>query len=1157
MKRHVLIAISVAVVFLLTACPYVQRQNDASLTGISISGNPLENFNPQVNEYTVELAAGTVQAPIVTVTPSVEGVVIDIDNAETLPGTTTITVTALNGKDRLFYHIHFTVQKSTDSSLSSLLYNGTAVTGFTPERFDYEVILPPEVLFPPVVSGITNNPMASIEVVQAATLPGTATLIVTAEDGETTSTYRVIFIPSYRIELLCDPEDGGNAIGAGVFVHGDTVNLSISINEGYEFAGWTEDGVQVSGDPNYSFEARGNRTLVANFTQKTYTLTINVTGQGAVTRNPDKATYAHGEIVQLTSNPSEGWSFTGWSGDLSGSTNPINITMNADRNVTASFSSIQYAIAVSANPEIGGTVTGNGTYDHGETVNLTALANPGYSFVNWTEDGVQVSGDPDYSFEAIGNRTLVANFTQKTYTLTINVTGQGAVTRNPDKATYAHGEIVQLTSNPSEGWSFTGWSGDLSGSTNPINITMNADRNVTASFSSIQYAIAVSANPEIGGTVTGNGTYDHGETVNLTALANPGYSFVNWTEDGVQVSGDPDYSFEAIGNRTLVANFTQKTYTLTINITGQGTVSRNPDKPTYAHGEIVRLTASPATNWNFKGWSGDLSGSTNPVNITMNADRNVTATFSTIQYTIAISANPEAGGTVTGGGIYNHGETVNLTALANRDYRFVNWTEAGIQVSTNSNYSFTARSDRTLVANFEEEVETGAFKVANSWGIGGWENVPDGFLYITYEAMKKNRVVCFITDPRNGYEPRAIAVFEISHPVRDDCRVYVGVGDPASPLREKSFDVYDPDYRGGPLPFPENKMVLDITELLPFNDETVYLKVSDSSKTSSTGVIESFSVEVYNNYPSGIPTDVFTSTQTPKNTVNDSSVNVQIPSVTYASSPFYDLQYDGGAGISPELLARMKEQMGIYEEGVNYNEIIDGFGTGLRPPTEEEWEEISINWREAKGFIVQDALPAMIDYSSSIYFPPIGNQGSEGSCVAFSIGYYISTFYEARDRGWNLSGAQWVGDSKGSPTNSYQNRIFSPDFIYHQINNGVDEGAHYVNAMKVISNIGISSWKEMPYSTSDHTSWPSEPAWREAPRYRSHSSVMEVLQIASDKDILTLKSYVNSGYLISISIDANKYSSMTSNDVWNSYNYTNVRTNHANTIVGYDDSMSR
>jgi len=109
--------------------------------------------------------------------------------------------------------------------------------------------------------------------------------------------------------------------------------------------------------------------------------------------------------------------------------------------------------------------------------------------------------------------------------------------------------------------------------------------------------------------------------------------------------------------------------------------------------------------------------------------------------------------------------------------------------------------------------------------------------------------------------------------------------------------------------------------------------------------------------------------------------------------------------------------------------------------------------------------------------------------------------------------------------------------------------------MKVISNIGISSWKEMPYSTTDHTSWPLEPAWREAPRYRSHSSVMEVLEISSNEDILTLKSYIDSGYLISIFIDADKYSSLTSNDVWNTDNYAYPEPNHANTIVGYDDSV--
>ncbi len=93
----------------------------------------------------------------------------------------------------------------------------------------------------------------------------------------------------------------------------------------------------------------------------------------------------------------------------------------------------------------------------------------------------------------------------------------------------------------------------------------------------------------------------------------------------------------------------------------------------------------------------------------------------------------------------------------------------------------------------------------------------------------------------------------------------------------------------------------------------------------------------------------------------------------------------------------MKETLGIYEEGVDYNEITEGHGTGLRPPSEEEWRAIESSWHEIEGFSPQDGLPYSADHSGSVYFPPIGNQGSEGSCVAF-FGYYTSTLYEARDR---------------------------------------------------------------------------------------------------------------------------------------------------------------
>ena len=70
-------------------------------------------------------------------------------------------------------------------------------------------------------------------------------------------------------------------------------------------------------------------------------------------------------------------------------------------------------------------------------------------------------------------------------------------------------------------------------------------------------------------------------------------------------------------------------------------------------------------------------------------------------YAIAVSANPTEGGIVTGAGTYTHGASVTLTATPNEDYNFVNWTEDGVEVSTEANYTFNATSARTLVANFQ------------------------------------------------------------------------------------------------------------------------------------------------------------------------------------------------------------------------------------------------------------------------------------------------------------------------------------------------------------------------------------------------------------------------------------------------------------------------
>ena len=180
--------------------------------------------------------------------------------------------------------------------------------------------------------------------------------------------------------------------------------------------------------------------------------------------------------------------------------------------------------------------------------------------------------------------------------------------------------------------------------------------------------------------------------------------------------------------------------------------------------------------------------------------------------------------------------------------------------------------------------------------------------------------------------------------------------------------------------------------------------------------------------------------------------------------------------ISNEDLEFIKQEEGVFVEGETYNIIIDGHGTGLRPLTEEQLEDIRGEIRLIQSYEYRAAAPVSSDNSSLPWFPPIGDQANEGSCVAWATGYYTKTFQEAREHGWDLSGATWTA---GAPTVSYQDNIFSPEFIYHQGNGGTDDGMTYFDALHLLENIGCCTWVRMPYSDTDYTSWPDLPAWRD------------------------------------------------------------------------------
>ncbi|RLD23000.1 MAG: hypothetical protein DRI70_09935, partial [Bacteroidetes bacterium] len=120
------------------------------------------------------------------------------------------------------------------------------------------------------------------------------------------------------------------------------------------------------------------------------TLTVNVVGTGTVTQFPlpTLGVYTNGTVVTLTPVAGAGWAFTGWSGHLSGSASPQNITMSGNRTVTATFEQI---FTLTVNITGNGTVTQDplptlGVYTNGTVVTLTPVADPGWAFTGWSTD---------------------------------------------------------------------------------------------------------------------------------------------------------------------------------------------------------------------------------------------------------------------------------------------------------------------------------------------------------------------------------------------------------------------------------------------------------------------------------------------------------------------------------------------------------------------------------------------------------------------------------------------------------------------------------------------------------------------------------------------------------------------------------------------------
>jgi len=242
---------------------------------------------------------------------------------------------------------------------------------------------------------------------------------------------------------------------------------------------------------------------------------------------------------------------------------------------------------------------------------------------------------------------------------------------------------------------------------------------------------------------------------------------------------------------------------------------------------------------------------------------------------------------------------------------------------------------------------------------------------------------------------------------------------------------------------------------------------------------------------------------------------------------------------------QMMAEAQVRDDAADYNVLIDGHGTGLTPPTEKEWELMVGDLRVVEEIeFTPLGSPSSVDLSVEPYFPEVRSQGGQGSCAAWAMTYYAYGYLEAKDNGWTDA-------SMGN-----DNHLMSPAWTYNKVNGGRDYGSSMYRNAQVIAEWGVASLETMPYDSSDPVSWGDQWAWREAPLHRATG--VYTISYSGDTTVTQVKELLASGTPITFAIDANQYSNgfADGNHIISSLEYSSSTVNHAQCIVGYDDSVT-
>ena len=375
-----------------------------------------------------------------------------------------------------------------------------------------------------------------------------------------------------------------------------------------------------------------------------YTLKVDMNGGvWQEFTSPQEYQLKNDETLEIPDPTREGYTFTGWSIDgvsseLNGNTFSMGISNST---LTANWTVNKYNVSIDGRVE---------EVEYNSSIELTTPTKEGYTFTGWNTSGGQLNGNTFTLTEAkditITSTFVVNNYKYIVYHNQMNTSGSGytLVSADTDEGEAAFGSTISPNTKVYQGFTAPAKKSLTIRVDNSNPPTLNV---VNYNYDRNRYTLTIDPN---GGTYTGSTSLDlyYGASTTINTPSKVGYNFTNWTNTGSGSISGTTYTM-GIGNSTLRANYTPKTYSVTFNANG-GVTTTESKTVTYdsTYGDLPTPTYS---GYRFLGWFTAATGGTEVVSstqVSLTSNQTLFAHWERATVTVTLQAINETGNYVTG-----------------------------------------------------------------------------------------------------------------------------------------------------------------------------------------------------------------------------------------------------------------------------------------------------------------------------------------------------------------------------------------------------------------------------------------------------------------------------------------------------------------------------